>query len=273
MSGAPSDRRSRSPLTVLADGVEQAGFMLVLLGQAARSMLVPRSPRRAWGRFVDQLYTQMVKSLVVVVTVGSFTGMVLALQIGEELRRYGGEDFLGSVVAATLCREMGPFITAIILAATVGGSIAAELGTMRVSEEIDAIELMNIDPVAFLVTPRIVALTVSAVLLTALVDVVGVLGGAVVAHSHYGVLYSDYFSSARGTLSADALVWILPKDIYSGLVKAWIFGLLVGALGCGSGLQASGGALGVGKAVRTAVVASIVVVLIVGYVITWFFWA
>lgn len=266
-------RTTRGPLTVLADGTEQAGYMLVLLAQTALSLFVLRTPRRAWGRFVDQLYTQLVKSLVVVTVVGVFTGMVLSLQIGEELRRYGGEGFLGSVVAATLCREIGPFTTAIILAATVGGAIAAELGTMRVSEEIDALELMNIDPVRFLVLPRIAALTFSAILLTVLVDGVGVLGGAVVAHSHYGVRYADYFSSARETLVATDLFKVLPKDIYSGIAKAWIFGLLIGALGCGSGLQASGGALGVGRAVRTAVVSSIVVVLIVGYIISWLFWA
>jgi phospholipid/cholesterol/gamma-HCH transport system permease protein len=267
------ERRSRSPLVVVADGVEQAGFMLILITQAAARALQARHPGRAWGRFTEQLYTQIVKSLVVVAIVGVFTGMVLALQIGEELRRYGGESFLGKVVAATLCREMGPFITAIILAATVGGSIAAELGTMRVSEEIDALELMNIDPVSFLVTPRILALMLAAVLLTLFVDTVAVIGGGVVAHSHYGTRFGDYFWAARETMSGETLFWVLPKDLYSGLLKAWVFGLLIGALACGSGLTASGGALGVGKAVRTAVVASIVVVLIVGYVMTWFIWA
>lgn len=265
-------RRSRAPLTVLADGVEQAGYMFVLLGQAAARLGPGPNPARAWGRFKEQLYTQIVKSLLVVVIVGVFIGMVLALQTGEELKRYGGESFLGSVVAGALCREMGPFITSIILAATAGGAIAAELGTMRVSEEIDALELMNIDPVAFLVTPRIVALTFACVLLTVLVDAVGILGGALVAHSHYDIRYSEYFEVARQAMGKETIAWILPKDIFSGIAKAWVFGLLIGALSCGSGLTASGGALGVGKAVRTAVVASIVVVLIVGYVLTWFFW-
>jgi phospholipid/cholesterol/gamma-HCH transport system permease protein len=247
--------------------------MLILLAQAGARTFGTRHPGRAWARFTDQLYTQIVKSLMVVTIVGVFTGMVLALQIGEELRRYGGEAILGKVVTATLCREMGPFITAIILAATVGGAIAAELGTMRVSEEIDALELMNIDPVSFLVTPRMIALVISAILLTFYVDAVGVIGGSVVAHSHYGTRYFDYFNAARTTLEGEDLFWLLPKDLYSGLLKAAVFGLLIGALACGSGLTASGGALGVGKAVRTAVVASIVVVLIVGYIMTWAIWA
>jgi phospholipid/cholesterol/gamma-HCH transport system permease protein len=266
------ERTSRSPAAVFADGVEQTGYMLVLLAQAGAALLKPRQPRRTIARFMDQLYTQTVKSLLVVAIVGVFTGMVLSLQIGEELRRYGQEEVLGKVVAATLAREMGPFITAIILAATVGGAIAAELGTMRVSDEIDALELMNIDPVRFLVTPRVAALTLTALVLTIFVDGIGVLGGAVVANSHFGVRYADYFAAARETLSGATLFGVLPKDIYSGLTKACVFGLLIGALGCGSGLTAKGGALGVGRAVRTAVVASIVVILIVGYVLTWVFW-
>jgi phospholipid/cholesterol/gamma-HCH transport system permease protein len=266
--------KRRPPLVVLADGIEQAGYMLVLLGQSTARLLIPtRRPGRAWRRFVEQLYVQMAKSLLVVGIVGIFTGMVLSLQVGEELRRVGAEQFIGKVVAATLCREMGPFTTAIILAATCGAAMAAELGTMRVSEEIDALELMNIDPVSFLVTPRILALTIAAVLLTVFVDFIGVVGGALVASSHYGIRLPDYFESARETLSVETVIWILPKDVYSGLAKALVFGMLIGALGCGSGLTARGGALGVGKAVRTAVVASIVVVLIVGYVMTWAFWA
>jgi phospholipid/cholesterol/gamma-HCH transport system permease protein len=266
------EHKPRSPLAVLADGVEQAGGMLVLIGQAAIRGIPARRPLRAWKRFVEQLYVQTVKSLLVVAIVGVFTGMVLGLQIGEELRRNGLESFLGKVVAASLCREMGPFTTGIILAATVGGAIAAELGTMRVSDEIDAIELMNIDPVAYLVTPRIAALIIASVVLTFFADAVGILGGAVVASTQYGIRFSDYFSSVRETLAAEPLFG-MSKDLYSGLFKAAVFGLLIASLGCGSGLMARGGALGVGKAVRTSVVASIVVILIVGYVLTWFFWA
>lgn len=265
------ERAERNPLDVVSDGVEQAGYMLVLLAQAGTGLFRPHLPRRSFRRFMEQLYTQTVKSLLVVAIVGVFTGMVLSLQIGEELRRYGQEEVLGKVVAATLTREMGPFITAIILAATVGGAIAAELGTMRVSDEIDALELMNIDPVRFLVVPRIVALTVTSVVLTAFVDCIGVVGGAVVASSHFGVRYADYFAAARETLSWATFFDVLPKDIYSGLTKACVFGVLIGALACGSGLTAKGGALGVGKAVRTAVVASIVVILVVGYILTWVF--
>jgi phospholipid/cholesterol/gamma-HCH transport system permease protein len=257
---------------VLADAIEQAGHALILIGESLARLLKPGSPRRATKRLIDQFYVQAVKSLLVVTVVAVFTGMVLSLQIGEELRRYGLEDQIGKVVAASLAREMGPFITAIILTATVGGAIAAELGTMRVGEEIDALELMDIDPVAFLVTPRVVALTVTAILLTVWVDFVAITGGAIVATSQYGLRWGDYFDSARQTMATQELFGV-SKDVYSGLVKAGVFGFLIAGIGCASGMRAKGGALGVGRAVRRAVVASVVVVLIVGYIITWIFWA
>ncbi len=263
----------RSPVTVLADSTEHAGYMLVLMGQAFVEALRPRQPLRAFRRFLEQLYTQTVKSLAVVAIVGIFTGMVLALQTGEELRRWGAESQLSKIVASTLAREMGPFIAAIILAATVGASIAAEIGTMRVSEEIEALEVMNVDPVSYLVTPRIAALGFAAVVLTVLVDFVGVAGGALVANAQLGIRPADYFEGARQTLGSEMIFGVLPKDIFTGLVKSYVFGVMIAGLGCAAGMSASGGALGVGRAVRSAVVASVVLTLIVGYLLTWMFWA
>ena len=259
-------------LSRIADGLEHTGYTSALLVSGLLKGCVPRHPLRAAGRMVEQLHVQLVKSMLVVMVVGAFMGMILALQTGEELRRYGAEGQLASIVAASMAREMGPFITAIILAATVGAAIAAELGTMRVSEEIDALELMNIDPVSFLVSPRLHALAVSAVLLTVLVDVIGVCGGAVVAHAQYGIGYLDFFEGARDALAGPWLLGVLSKDLYSGLAKSLVFGLLIGALSCAAGLRAHGGALGVGRAVRSSVVASVVTTLVIGYVITWFFW-
>jgi phospholipid/cholesterol/gamma-HCH transport system permease protein len=214
-----------------------------------------------------------VKSLLVVTVVGAFTGMVLALQTGAELRDYGAEHQLPKIVAGTMAREMGPFITSIILAATAGAAIAAELGTMKVSEEIDALELMNVDPVAFLVSPRVLSMGLSCFLLTVWVDFVGVCGGAVVAHAQHGTLYRDFLHGARETLASSEIFGGLSKGLFSGLVKAWFFGILIGGLACATGLKARGGALGVGRAVRAAVTASVVLTLIVGYILTWVFWA
>jgi len=169
-------------------------------------------------------------------------------------------------------REMGPFITGIILAATAGAACAAEIGTMRVSEEIDALEMMSIDPVRYLVVPRVAALTLMCFVLTVLTDCFGTLGGALIAKSQLGVSYAVYFREARGALEGEYLLWVLPKDVYTGLVKALVFGLVIGIVGCSQGLRASGGALGVGSAVRRAVVASVVLVLVLGYFMTWFFY-
>jgi phospholipid/cholesterol/gamma-HCH transport system permease protein len=246
--------------------------MLELVSGAFARFVTSRRPGRMFRRLVEQVYLHAVKSLLVVTVVGVFTGMVLALQTGAELRAYGIYEQLPKIVAGSMAREMGPFITAIILAATAGAAIAAELGTMKVSEEIDALELMNVDPVAFLVSPRVVSMGVSCFLLTVWVNVVGIAGGAVVAHSQNGTLYADFFEGARQTLGSEHILGV-SKALWSGLVKSWFFGVIIGGLACASGLRARGGALGVGKAVRTAVTASVVLTLIVGYLLTWFFWA
>jgi len=265
--------RDRSPLGVVADGVEHAGHTLELAVGAFLRALTLLGARRRIRRLVDQLYLHVVKSLLVVTVVALFTGMVLSLQTAAELRSFGAEIQLPKIVAAAMAREMGPFITSIILAATAGAAIAAELGTMKVSEEVDALEMMNVDVVSYLVAPRVISMGLACVLLTVYVDVVGVVGAALVANAQYGTLYSDFFAGARETLSTEKLFGFVSKALYSGLVKSWFFGVLIGAMACSAGLRAHGGALGVGRAVRTAVTASVVLTLIVGYLITWFFWA
>ena len=265
-------RGSRSIPQRLADSVEFAGGTVVLFLDAMVGLVTPQHLTRSIHRLLDQIYVQLVKSMGVVTIVGVFIGMILAIQSGEELRRFGAEDQLALIVAGSMAREMGPFITSVILAATVGSAVAAELGTMRVSEEIDALELMNIDPVRYLVVPRIVALAIASVLLTVLVNIVGMSGAAVVAKANYGIPYADFFERGREALAGPWLFGGLSKDLYSGLAKSLIFGLMIGALSCFAGLNAGGGALGVGKAVRRAVVASVVMTLVIGYVITWFFW-
>ncbi len=168
---------------------------------------------------------------------------------------------------------MGPFITGIILTATAGSACAAEIGTMRVSEEVDALEMMGIDPVRYLVAPRVVALGFMCFALTILTDCFGTLGGALVAKTQLYVSYEVYFDGARKTLANDMVFGFLSKHVYTGLVKAYVFGILIGVVGCAQGLRATGGALGVGRAVRRAVVASVVLILVLGYYMSWFFYA
>jgi len=250
-----------------------SGHALEILWKTLRRIANPRDARREIRATVRQMYDHGIKAVPVVTLVAVFTGMIVALQTGIEIRTYGQESMMGRIVAATMFREMGPFITAIILTATAGSACAAEIGTMRVSEEIDALDMMAIDPVRFLVVPRVAALGLTCFALTVLTDVTGTLGGAFVARAQLGVSYQTYFEGAWATLEGDYFLGFLSRHVYSGLLKAFVFGILVGVVGCAQGLRASGGALGVGRAVRRAVVASVVLVLVLGYYMTWFFYS
>jgi phospholipid/cholesterol/gamma-HCH transport system permease protein len=249
-----------------------SGHAVVLLGITIRRMFKPKHAGREVRAMVRQMHDHGVKAVPVVTLVSVFTGMIVCLQSGIVIRDYGQEDLVGRIVAASMFREMGPFITAIILAATAGSSCAAEIGTMRVSEEIDALDMMAIDPVRFLVVPRVAALGLMCFALTVLTDAFGTLGGAFVAHAQLDVSWRTYFDGARVALGGDYFLGVLSKDVYSGLAKAFVFGIVIGLVGCAQGLRAKGGALGVGTAVRRAVVASIVLVLVLGYYMTWFFY-
>jgi len=219
----------------------------------------------------DQLYQAGVKVVYVVVLVGLFMGMIVSLQTGIELARFGQQDQIGTIVALSMCREMGPFITAIILAATVGSALAAELGTMAVNEELAALEVMSIDRIRYLIVPRVVAMAIMAPTLTVLCDTVGVLGGSLVAGSQLNVGVELYFDSAIEALQTTGSLIQLPKDVYTGLLKAFAFGTIVSVVSCGAGLRATAGAIGVGNATRKAVRDSIVAIIVANYFLTWFF--
>jgi len=254
------------------DGLTGAGHSLDTLWKSARVLVHPKHPRREFLAMVRQMHDHGVKAVPVVVLVAVFTGMIVALQAGVEIKTFGQESLIGRIVSASMFREMGPFITAIILTATAGSACAAEIGTMKVSEEVDALEMMGIDPVRYLVVPRVVALGLMCFVLTILTNCFGVLGGSIVAESQLGVSYETYFDGARATLSTEFLLGFLSKHVFTGLLKSFVFGVLIGVVGCSQGLRAKGGALGVGRAVRQAVVASVVLVLILGYYMTWIFY-
>lgn len=213
---------------------------------------------------VRQLWLCGVKSFPVTSVVALFTGMILALQAGLVLRDYGQQVQVGTLVSQTMCREMGPFMTALILAASVGSGMAAELGTMNVSEEISALHVMRINPVRFLVMPRLVAMLIMCPALTVYTNVVGTLGGMLVAYTQLDVSPTAYYDNA--------LVHLRNKEIYVGLLKAVVFGAIVASVSCYEGLAATNGALGVGRATRRSVVLSFLLVLVTGYVITRLFY-
>jgi phospholipid/cholesterol/gamma-HCH transport system permease protein len=201
----------------------------------------------------------------VITVVAMFTGMILALQTGLELRRFGQEVNIGTAVTVVMIREMGPFMTALIIAASVGSAMAAQIGTMTVSEEIAALEVMSISPVRFLVMPRLAALMVMMPILTVYTNILGIVGGAVVGNTQLGVSMSAYFDNA--TEFAEN------KDLYVGLLKAWVFGIIITTVACHQGFSATEGAVGVGQATRRTVIVSFLAILVVGYMVTRLFYA
>lgn len=241
-----------------------AGRAMLVLGQASLDLRLMFG-KRARGEVLHQFYITGIKSLGVISVVAMFTGMILALQTGLELRRFGQEVNIGAAVMISMLREMGPFMTALILAASVGSAIAAELGTMVVSEEIAALELMSISPVRILVMPRLAALMVFTPILTFYASMLGVLGGSIVGLTQLGVSFSAYMDNA--VRFADN------KDLYVGLFKAWVFGVLITIIACHQGFATTEGAVGVGRATRRSVVISFLTILVVGYIITRLFYS
>lgn len=243
--------------------------MLAAVGHGiiARSAIAGRAVMMLWGTLltlpqvhrcgrslIRQLDMAGFGSILVLSLIAGLTGMIMAVQTGSELERFGVLENLGAIIGATFCREMGPIWAAVIILARVGGAMAAELGTMSVNEEVDALKLMSIDPLRYLVLPRILALVIAMPLLTAIADGVGLLGGALVTKAQFGQPISVFFDSARGLL--DGL------DFWSGLGKSMCFALIIGTIACDQGLATSNGAEGVGKATTTTVVLSVIFVLL-----------
>jgi phospholipid/cholesterol/gamma-HCH transport system permease protein len=218
-----------------------------------------------WRRILEQVYFIGAKSVTVIVLTGGFTGMVLGLQGYYTLSKFGSEGLLGSAVALTLIKELGPVLTAIMVIARAGSAMSAEIGIMRISEQIDALKTMNINPIRFLVSPRLLAGVLSFPLLTALFDTVGILGGYLTGSKLLGINSGIYFFRVEAS--------VLMSDVREGFIKSVIFALVVITVSCFHGyythLRKEGfGAKGVSLSTTTAVVQACVIVLIVDYVIT-----
>jgi phospholipid/cholesterol/gamma-HCH transport system permease protein len=241
---------------VLIESVYSAGYSLVLLGTALGYM-TPHQIKKRWRDIAAQMYVSGVESMPVTLIVAAFIGFLLALSTGIELARYGQQDKIGQLLAVVMCREFGPFMTGLICAANVGSSMAAELGTMKVSEEIDALEVMSIDPARYLVLPRVIAMTLMCPVLTIFSDCVGIAGGGIIGMTQLQVSWNQYYTNVLEGLTL--------KAIWTGLLKAGVFGLVISTVGCSEGLRASGGAIGVGKATRQSVILSYLLILILGY--------
>lgn len=209
---------------------------------------------------VAQLDAIGVGSLTVVMLTGLFTGAVLALQIGFTLDQFGARGLVGGLVSSIMVKELGPVLTALMIAGRVGSGIAAEVGSMGVTEQLNALRALGTDPVRKLVVPRVLAGVLMVPLLTIIADCVGILGGGLIAVWELRVTVSVY-----STAVFDGLLF---EDVWMGLIKPFVLGFVIVTIGCHVGLQARGGTQGVGRATTKAVVAGSVAVLAVDYFVT-----
>ncbi len=257
-SGTP--RAKLEPLTIwlgrsTAQLIAALGDSVAFLGESAaavvRALLHPRSVR--WSDALLAGQRVGVDALPIISLVAFLIGLILAFQAAVAMRPYGAQIFVANLAGISLLRELGPLITAIVLAGRSGAAFAAEIGTMRVNEEVDALVTMGLDPVPFLVVPRILAALVMTPLLTLYADLIGLIGGATVM----GIFEIPWVAYARQTFA-----FVTLTDFVSGTVKAFVFGLIIAGVGCLRGLQTRTGAAAVGLSTTSAVVTTIVLIVV-----------
>ena len=237
--------------------LEESGKVMVLFGKTLA--LSFRSPFdfRALLRQIEEVG---IRSIPVVLITGTFTGMVLALQSYTGFKRFNAEAFVGTVVALSMTRELGPVLSGLMVSGRVGSAMAAELGTMQVTEQIDALYTLATNPIKYLIVPRFLASLIVLPILTVFADGLGILGGYLVSVNLLGSNPTIYMRRTFDYLDLE--------DIYIGLFKACIFGMIIAVVGCYQGFNTQGGAEGVGKATTRAVVMSSLLILIANYFIT-----
>ena len=227
------------------------GFVGELVSALGTAVIHPKSVR--WRDVVRVAETAGVNALPIIVLVSFLMGVIMAFQGAISLRRFGADVFVANLVGLAMLRELGPLMTAIILAGRSGSAFAAELGTMKVREEIDALKTMGLDPVRFLVVTRVIAAVVMTPLLTVFADLLGLIGGALVMRS-FGVPLITFYRQVQYQVTYGSFV--------GGLVKSFVFGILVAAIGCLRGLQTTTGASAVGESTTRSVVSGIVLIVI-----------
>jgi phospholipid/cholesterol/gamma-HCH transport system permease protein len=210
---------------------------------------------------IDQMAVAGPESLLIALVTAAFVGMVFTIQVTREFINFGAASAVGGVVALALTRELAPVLTAVILAGRVGAAFAAEIGTMRVTEQIDALYMLKTDPIDYLVIPRVIACSLMLPALTLLSLVTGLLGGLLIATNLYNLPQSVFLDSARDFLN----VW----DLGSAMIKASYFGTMIAVIGCSWGLTTTGGAKGVGQSTTAAVVTALLTIFISNFFLSW----
>lgn len=242
--------------------LQSIGAMAMFVGTAVKHTVTPRFyPKLILKQFIDIGYY----SLPVVGMTALFTGMVLALQSYTGFTRFNAESAIAGVVALSVTRELAPVLAGLMVAGRVGASIAAEIGTMRVTEQIDALRTLSVNPFKYLVAPRVIAGTLMLPALVLIGDIIGIFGGYIVAIYNLGFSSGNYIAQTWDILEQ--------MDVISGLIKAAVFGFLVSMMGCYHGYNSGRGAQGVGTATTYAVVSASILILIFNYILTQVFFS
>lgn len=270
IAAAPATKVTKEPLLGRLGGaverlIERARDPLSFLGELVDGVVhVVRNPERGnWRSLPTLLERAGADAISIVILLNFLVGFVIALQAAPQLKELGANPFVADLVAVSVTRELAPLMTAIIMSGRSGAAFAAELGTMHVTDEIDALETMGISPIPYLVIPRILALAIVAPALVMLGDVAAVLGGLVVGVYSLDLTVQGYFTEIRITLAA--------SDIWSGLLKGVTFAVAIAIIGCQEGLAARGAAAGVGRRTTATVVVSLFTVVVLDSILTIFF--
>ena len=234
------------------------GTVLLLVRTARYVNTLPRQ----FGRFIEQCYLIGYTSLPIVTILSFFIGSVLALQSGYSMEHFGAKQFIGTLVGLSMVRELGPVMVAILIAGRVGSAITAELASMKVYQEVDALVTMNIPPERILVLPRLAAVLVMMPVLTLIANICGWYGGALVCQ------YTQFISVSSEAYFAALKAYMKPGDVLDGLLKAEVFGFVVVLVCCYTGLNTRGGPREIGASVTKAVVASLILILVLDYFVT-----
>lgn len=242
---------------LLRTWLRELGGLTLLAGEALRQGFRRPFERALW---LEQLEHVGVQSLTITNVTLLFTGMVLAVQTSYSLSFYGGQSFVGNLLGLSILRELGPVLTALMVAGRVGAGITAEIGSMTVTEQVDALRVLAASPVKKLVVPRVGALVIALPLLTVLADIVGLFGGMVMAVSEVG--------QSRAYFISHVLLALTIEDVMSGVGKTFFFAFFIGIIACYNGLNASGGADGVGKATTNTVVSASIAIIISDFFLT-----
>lgn len=244
------------PVEIIEVASEYLGGLGLLFYEILRCL------RGKWeGRLtLEQMENVGFRSLPIVTLTAVFTGMVLALQMTAYLSRFGAKPFAGRILALSMLREMGPVLTALMIGGRMGAGITAEIGSMKVTEQIDAMRSIGVNPVRKLVFPRVAGLVIMLPLLTVVADFVGILGGLFISTTELGLSAGFYLNSI--------VQFIKFQDLFSGLGKTFFFALIIGIIACYNGLEVSGGAGGVGRATTRTVVTTSITILVSDFFLT-----